>query len=160
MEKLQQNISLSNKLKLLFKEKYTNVNEVAAKINVSPQTLYSLIKRDSTKIDIALLDKIATELNVDINYFFDDSNKMSPSKKELLKKFDILDSYGKDAVMSVLNIEYARCTNTLPNFENYHPKYDNISIAARGRGQLSQDELPEEVLVAIKKIIDERDKDE
>lgn len=160
MEELQHNISLSNKLKLLFKEKYTNVNEVAARINVSPQTLYSLIKRDSTKIDIALLDKIATELNVDINYFFNDSNAMSPSKKELLKKFDFIDSFGKEAVMSVLNIEYARCSNSLPHTENYYSKYDNISIAARGRGQLSQDELPEDVLIAIKKIIDERDKDE
>ncbi len=153
----QQNFSLGDKLKLLFKENYTTVNEVAKKIGVSPQTLYSLIKRNSSKIDMALLDKIAVELNVDIDYFFSDSNVINPSGKELLRKFNLLDSYGKEAILNLLEIEYKRCSSYLPNTDDYRKKFGNLSIAARGKGQLSQEELPEDVLIAIKKIIDERD---
>ncbi|MBR4949945.1 MAG: helix-turn-helix transcriptional regulator [Clostridia bacterium] len=144
------NLSLGNKLKTLFKENYTSANEVAKKIGVSPQTLYSLIKRDSTKIDMVVLDKIATELNVDISYFFTDSELINPSGKELLRKFNLLDNFGKEAVLNLVETEYNRCVST--DFRR-----DTYRIAARGKGLLSQEEIPEDVLIAIKKIMDQRE---
>lgn len=56
----------------ILKEKGTNVNELAKNIGVSNQTLYSIIKRDNMKIDFELLLKICSELNVNVEKFYDD----------------------------------------------------------------------------------------
>ena len=52
----------------------TNANELAKKIGVSPQTIYSIIKRDSKKADIEVLSKIAGILGVNIEYFVDEQS--------------------------------------------------------------------------------------
>lgn len=56
-------------LEKVLKENGTNVNELAKKINVSNQTLYSIIKRDNMKIDFELLLKICNALNVNVKRF-------------------------------------------------------------------------------------------
>lgn len=48
----------------------TNVNAVSVATGVNPQTLYSIIKRDSTKVNIDDLYKIAAHLGVDLNFFY------------------------------------------------------------------------------------------
>ena len=53
----------------LLKDMNIKVNDFAYKIDVSPQTIYSLIQRDKNHIDIELLYKIVNELNVPISYF-------------------------------------------------------------------------------------------
>lgn len=59
-------------LQTLLDEKNINVNELSKLINVSNQTLYSIIKRDNMKIDFEILLKICSALNVDIAYFYAD----------------------------------------------------------------------------------------
>lgn len=59
-------------LEKVLKENGTNVNELAKKINVSNQTLYSIIKRDNMKIDFELLLKICNALNVNVERFYND----------------------------------------------------------------------------------------
>lgn len=51
-------------LKELISLKGTNVNELATKAGISPQTLYAIIKRDNSKIDTTLLLKLACALDV------------------------------------------------------------------------------------------------
>lgn len=59
-------------LQNVLNEKNVTVNELARKISVSPQTLYSIIKRDNMKVDIGVLLKICTELDVSIEKFYGD----------------------------------------------------------------------------------------
>lgn len=51
-------------LQQLITEKGTNVNELAKKIKISPQTLYSIIKRDNMKIDFDVLLRICDALGL------------------------------------------------------------------------------------------------
>lgn len=52
------------RLEALMKKKGINANELANKIGVTPSTLYSMIKRDSSRIDIDLIIKIAHALSI------------------------------------------------------------------------------------------------
>ena len=51
-------------------EKSRNPNELADKIGESPSTIYSIIRRDNMKVDIAVLAKICSELGVDMERFY------------------------------------------------------------------------------------------
>ena len=57
-------------LQEILNEKGTNVNELAKKIDVSPQTLYSIIKRDNMKADIDVLIKTCIVLDVNMERFY------------------------------------------------------------------------------------------
>lgn len=52
------------RLEEIMKEKGINANELALKIGVTPSTLYSMIKRDSSRVDIDLIIKIAHALGI------------------------------------------------------------------------------------------------
>lgn len=57
----------------LLKEKNINVNELARRTSISPSTLYSIIRRDNMKVDLDVLMKIARELKVSVDYFYNRS---------------------------------------------------------------------------------------
>lgn len=94
-------------LKYLIEEKGTNVNELAEKVEVSPQTLYSIIKRDNMKADLDLLYKISDTLNVDMNVFYLEHKKMltesEPEDKQtetqLVENFRKLSAEGQEKVL-------------------------------------------------------------
>ena len=93
----------------------TNANELARKIGVSPQTIYSIIKRDSKKADIEVLLKIADIFGVTAEYFVSENDSMLPtnelySKKdyEHLKAYCSLDPTGQAHVDTVLKWEVDR----------------------------------------------------
>lgn len=67
-------MGIGAKLVYLLKKRNSNPNELAAKVGVSPQTIYSMIKRDSKKADIEVLIKISKELGVDPEFFCDFSD--------------------------------------------------------------------------------------
>jgi transcriptional regulator with XRE-family HTH domain len=62
-------MGIGKKLEQLLEANNMNANELARKINVSPQTIYSMIKRDSKKADIEVLLKIADIFGVNAEYF-------------------------------------------------------------------------------------------
>lgn len=62
-------MGIGSKLSNLLEANGTNANELAKKIGVSPQTIYSIIKRDSKKADIEVLLKIADVFGVTAEYF-------------------------------------------------------------------------------------------
>lgn len=106
------------KLQALFTEKGTNVNEVATITGISPNTIYSLIRRDSEKANIDDLYKVAHHLGVTLNYFIDSpddptssthGDTFSISEIDKIKKYRALDEHGTDMVDIVLDKEYARC---------------------------------------------------
>ncbi len=109
-------MGIGSKLSKLMDMNGTNANELARKIDVSPQTIYSIIKRDSKKADIEVLLKLADTLGVTAEYFVDDINTGNESvleqysKEELnhLKKYHDLDPIGQSHVDAVLQWETER----------------------------------------------------
>lgn len=57
-------------LQRLIASRGSNVNEVATATGVKPQTLYSIIKRDSMKANMDDLYKVAKYLGVTLDYFY------------------------------------------------------------------------------------------
>ena len=64
-------MGIGYKLKKLIEKRNTNVNALANRVNVKPTTLYSIIERDNTKVDIDVLIAIAKVLAVPVEYFSD-----------------------------------------------------------------------------------------
>ena len=80
-------------LQLLLDEKGINANELANMIGVSNQTLYSIIKRDNTKIDIQVLIRICEALNVSPERFYNeythdnDMILLTPHEKKVIRAY-------------------------------------------------------------------------
>ena len=81
----------------------------------------------------------ATFFKFPVNFPFSNiSNKRSVSHEskthfsEMIEKYSALDSFGKEAVDAIINIEYNRCTNTVKVFKAAHssnnepPKVVNV----------------------------------
>lgn len=146
-------MGIGSKLSKLMDMNGTNANELARKIGVSPQTIYSIIKRDSKKADIEVLLKLADTLGVTAEYFVDDINTGNESgleqysKEELnhLKKYHDLDPIGQSHVDTVLHWETERIqqieqTASAPaatRMINYYYK-----LASAGTGQIVFDMPP------------------
>ena len=109
----------------------TNVNELAKQINISPQTLYSIIRRDNMKVDIDVLARISECLHVNMEYFYNQSldkkkfpelTEVSPgndkNKQELLQIYDELNADGQTNMMT-----YAQFLSSQPQYK----KCQNIS---------------------------------
>lgn len=65
-------MGIGTKLTQIMKEQNTNANELAARAGIPAQTVYSLIRRDASKVDIDTLIKIARALDVTAEYFCSD----------------------------------------------------------------------------------------
>lgn len=101
-------------LKQILAEKNINANELAKRVGISNQTLYSILKRNNMKVDFSILLKICEELDVDIERFYGDylkekqkntNNQTSIKQKELtsdeeklLTNYNKLNTDGKDKV--------------------------------------------------------------
>lgn len=65
-------MGIGDKLQKLISQKNTNVNELSVNAKVSPSTLYSIIKRNNTKVDIDVLIRISNILGVPVEFFSDE----------------------------------------------------------------------------------------
>lgn len=97
-------MGIGKKLNKILKDRERNVNELATEIGVAPATLYSVIKRDNSKIDFDLLIELAKALDVPVEYFSNKSsvgnmnNEMTPEEKFILKKYRQLNADDKKRV--------------------------------------------------------------
>ena len=123
-------MGIGSKLSKLLELNGTNANELANKIGVSPQTIYSIIKRDSKKADIEVLLKIADELGVTAEYFVYDEiptitkkcntfsneiEKLSTPEYRIIEKYRGLDRHGQKIVDFILNEEHERSMTLIPS---------------------------------------------
>ena len=97
----------------LMNEQNTNANELAKTINVSPNTLYSIIRRDNLKVDIDVLIKVSDALGVPAEYFYDKRKSSTQEKFTFLetqhiKKYRQLDADGKERIDAMLDTEVAQ----------------------------------------------------
>ena len=103
-------MGIGDKLNSLLVLRERNINELASAINVSAQTLYSISKRNNTKVDLDILQKIADELSVTLDYFCTDSGDSStiPSlsiiEKKLLSDFRELSEQGQDYILQTMEL--------------------------------------------------------
>ncbi len=92
-------------------EKGIKQAELAAAIGIPKSTLSCIISRDNTKIEIELFLKICQFLDCNPETFYneyrEEEHKTLPPS--FVKKYHKLDTYGRQAVDSILDIEYARC---------------------------------------------------
>ena len=105
----------------LIDKKGANVNRVAQEASISPQTLYSMIRRDSMKVDIEVLIRVCRVLDVPVEYVYNkykgEETTVPPSfnahEIELITKYRALDENGRELVENVLDTVYAQRTNSV-----------------------------------------------
>ena len=87
----------------------TNVNRVAREAGISPQTIYGIIKRDNTKVDINILMALAKELNVTLDFFSGGPLNVDEVDVEtFVSRYRQLDAHGKKVVQSLITLELER----------------------------------------------------
>ncbi len=111
-------MGIGHTLQNLISAKGTNVNAIAVATGVNPQTLYSIIKRDNTKVNIDDLYKVAHFLGVDLNYFYSEYDKeqknppaeaegtyLTKKAMEVARAYQDADPHTKDIVCLTLRLE-------------------------------------------------------
>lgn len=105
----------------LIDKKGANVNRVAQEASISPQTLYSMIRRDSMKVDIEVLIRVCRVLDVPVEYVYNKYKgkeatappSFSAHEIELITKYRALDENGRELVENVLDTVYAQRRNSV-----------------------------------------------
>lgn len=90
--------------------------ELAKMLDVSKGTIGNYEAEISTP-KIELMTKLFEILQTDANYIFQDDFCRTPEtfslkESDMISKYRELDNYGKEAVDSILNVEYKRCAST------------------------------------------------
>lgn len=108
---------IGDELKKLLSARNLTVVELARQTEISPQTLYSIIKRNNQKVELDLLIRICHVLDVPIDTFYpampqdsheNKSNLLSTEEQLLVERYRALDHFGKDMVESVIQKELLR----------------------------------------------------
>ena len=102
-------MSIGKRLEELINYRNTNVNRVAREAGISPQTIYGIIKRDNTKVDINILMALAKELNVTLDFFSGGPLNVDEVDVEtFVSLYRQLDAHGKKVVQSLITLELER----------------------------------------------------
>ena len=102
-------MSIGKRLEELINYRNTNVNRVAREAGISPQTIYGIIKRDNTKVDINILMALANELNVTLDFFSGGPLNVDEVDVEtFVSRYRQLDAHGKKVVQSLITLELER----------------------------------------------------
>ncbi len=76
------------RIKALLKEKKISIKEVSKQTGISLNTLYSITKRDSDKVDIGILIKIASFLEIDITELVDSDSMHHIDYLDAINEYD------------------------------------------------------------------------
>ncbi|MEE0229221.1 MAG: helix-turn-helix transcriptional regulator [Peptococcaceae bacterium] len=102
-------MSIGKRLEELINYRNTNVNRVAREAGISPQTIYGIIKRDNTKVDINILMALAKKLNVTLDFFSGGPLNVDEVDVEtFVSRYRQLDAHGKKVVQSLITLELER----------------------------------------------------
>ena len=102
-------MSIGKRLEELINYRNTNVNRVAREAGISLQTIYGIIKRDNTKVDINILMALAKELNVTLDFFSGGPLNVDEVDVEtFVSRYRQLDAHGKKVVQSLITLELER----------------------------------------------------
>lgn len=114
-------MGIGDKLQQLISQKNTNVNELSVQAKVSPSTLYSIIKRNNTKVDIDILIRISNILGVPVEFFSDEiylnpahqpTKKVSKDLKKILEDEEVtlngrmMSAEDKEKIMRIIEAAF------------------------------------------------------
>lgn len=97
-------------IKKLLEERGTNVNELANKTGIPAQTLYSVVRRDSMRIDFDVLLRICEALDAPLELFYKGRSPELPnsSEWELIRRWREMDEHGRRLTGLVMEAELLR----------------------------------------------------
>lgn len=103
---------IGSTLKQLLAQRDMNVSELARRSGVSVQTLYSIIKRDSARVDPELIERLCRTLDVPEELFRAEKDAppaFSPREWALICAFRALDERGKKSIEALVKAESENC---------------------------------------------------
>ncbi len=98
-------------LKEILQEQGISISELARRLNVSAQTLYSMVKRDNQKVDFDMMMHICKQLNVPVERLCEDTvlPKMPDLREwQFIGKYRRLSESGRELVDMVIEHELGR----------------------------------------------------
>lgn len=98
-------------LKEVLQEQGISISELARRLNVSAQTLYSMVKRDNQKVDFDMMMHICQQLDVPVEHFCEDTAlpKMPDLREwQFIGKYRRLSEGSKQLVDLVMEHELGR----------------------------------------------------
>ena len=98
-------------LKTILSEQGMSISALARRLNVSPQTLYSMVKRDNQKVDFDMMVHICAELGVPVERMCEDMplpNMPDLREWQLVGKYRRLTEHGRKLVDIVIDHELER----------------------------------------------------
>lgn len=102
-------MGLGDKLAALLSERHIKPATLADETGISRNTIYSIIKRNSNKVDMSSLNAIADYLDISLDYFFDaaspDAVSFSPEEHDLVRIYRTLDDRGKSLIRTLASKE-------------------------------------------------------
>ncbi len=110
-------MGIGARLKEIIDDRGTNVNQISKQTDISPMTIYSIIKRDNTKVDIEILLKICKVLNVSVEDIYQPNFKFNSNINNFEDKLtqherDIITAYREQpesvqiAICKMLDVDY------------------------------------------------------
>lgn len=106
--------ALTENLNELMKVKKIKAVDLAEAVGVSKSAVSHWLAGDNSP-NIEILAKICQIYGVKLSEMLNEKIEITYADKELLKKYHLLDTYGKKAVDGLLETEYERCTAQKPN---------------------------------------------
>jgi len=157
-------MALTDRMKEARKKQGFTQEQVATKIGVAKST-YTGYEKGYSEPNMIILSKIMDVLSVDANYLFQDEAKAmrdvraTPQEMEnLVKKYRLLDPYGKEAVDGVLDVESRRCEEVRQKQAAVlRDKREQVVAAAEGAGAFLLDDGCDEVTVEMNKYTKQAD---
>ncbi len=151
-------MSFSGKVKELLKKNGMTKAELAKDAGIAYTTLDSMLKRETDTQRLAVVFRIANALGTSVEELvFEDGEKkgVSPEEERILKLFSLLDSRGKDTVLSLLEKEADNSrgvTKRLPLYEAPAAAGEPLPILTEESGFVegADGEIPEEASFAIR----------
>lgn len=137
--------ALTENLNELMRIKGIKAVDLAEKVGVSKSAVSHWLAGDNSP-NIEVLAKICQIYDVKLSEMLNEKIEISYADKILLKKYHLLDNFGKEAVDGILNTEYKRCTSSQEDTNIIHlPK--SVLKASAGSGNWLDEQQLESVSV-------------
>ena len=143
-------MNIGEKIRIARQDRNLTQEQLAQLIGVKSGSVIYNWEKCTSRPDVDKIPKLCEALHISADVLFSiASDHPTISEMSMVKKYRVLDSYGKEAVDSVLNVEYDRAISIMPK----KPRARMLKIdfynypASAGTGNFLDDETPDEIWV-------------